>query len=249
MNNLYNLSHIVNTLNTQSQTLPYIQELIYNMSLHVGEYKMSARTTDFNGWFLCDGRSVERNTYPALYEIIGTSFGSIDSNTFNIPNFNGRVFGQIGSSNILGTAVGSETHTLSVNEIPSHRHTGTTVSAGAHIHTAACSTAGNHAHTITDPGHTHTQTTINDDFNNSGATPPGFSADSAGSMTWNNINSSTTGITINSNGDHNHNVTIASNGSHSHTFNTDYFGGGLAHNNMQPTLFGGNIFIFTGLVV
>ena len=57
-----------------------------------------------------------------------------------------------------------------------------------------------HNHTassvVTDPGHTHSQTTINDDFNNSGANPPGFTQDSAGSRTWNNINSSTTGITV-----------------------------------------------------
>lgn len=254
MNNYYNLSQTVNTLSLQSQTMPYIHELIYNMSLHVGEYKMSARATDFNGWILCDGRSIDRTAYTALFNVIGTSFGSTNSNTFNIPDYRGRVFGQIGSGSnltnrVLGSSIGTETHTLSQNEIPGHSHTGTTSNAGSHIHTATSSTAGNHSHTITDPGHTHTQTTINDDFNNSGTNPPGFIADSAGTMTWNNINSSTTGITINSNGDHSHSIVVASGGNHSHAFTTDLTGGGLAHNNMQPTLFGGNIFIFSGFVI
>ena len=35
-------------------------------------------------------------------------------------------------------------------------------------------------------------------------------------------------------------------GSHTHTFTTANTGGGLAHNNMQPTLFIGNTFIYAG---
>lgn len=34
-------------------------------------------------------------------------------------------------------------------------------------------------------------------------------------------------------------------GNHSHTISSQ--GGGQAHNNMQPTLFGGNYFIFAGI--
>ena len=75
-----------------------------------------------------------------------------------------------------------------------------------------------HNHTITDPGHSHTQTTVNDDFNNSGSYPnytvPSYPRyDSAGTITWTNtINSTTTGITINN------------------------IGGNQAHNNLQPYL-------------
>ena len=69
---------------------------------------------------------------------------------------------------------------------------------------------------FTDPGHTHTQTTINDDFNSSAGNPPGFIGDSAGSMTWNNINSATTGLSVDSGG------------AHSHVFTTGNTGGTLA---------------------
>jgi len=41
---------------------------------------------------------------------------------------------------------------------------------------------------------------------------------------------------------------VAGSGSHTHTFTTDSTGGGLPHNNMQPTLFIGNVFIFSGIL-
>lgn len=191
----------------------------------IGDYKWSARTADFDGWLVCDGRDVYRDAYPQLFAVIGTSFGAGNgSTTFKLPDGRGRVPGMAGSGSGLtartvGQTVGAEAHTLAANEMPAHDHTGSTNTTGAH------------GHTVNDPGHTHTQTTTNDDFNNSGANPPGFSADSAGTMTWNNISSSTTGITI------------GSNGSHSHTFTTSSIGGGLSHNNMQPTVFIGNMFI------
>lgn len=37
-------------------------------------------------------------------------------------------------------------------------------------------------------------------------------------------------------------------GTHTHTFTTNSTGGGLPHNNMQPTLFIGNVFIFSGVL-
>lgn len=213
----------------------------------VGDVKWSARSTDFDGWLLCDGREVYRNAFPSLFGVIGTSFGlGNGTTTFNIPDCRGRVPGMIGNgsgltSRLLGQATGAETHTLSSNELPGHAHTGTTGTVAGHNHGGASASGGGHTHSITDPGHTHTQTTINDDFNNSGGSPPGFTGDSAGSRTWTNISTNTTGITVNAVGDHTH--VIATDGSHSHTFTTASTGGGLAHNNMQPTLFIGNMFI------
>jgi microcystin-dependent protein len=225
-----------------------VNALLALTSLHVGEYKLSARSEDFQGWLLCDGRSLDRVQHKALFDVIGTTFGSQNAQTFTLPDYRGRVIGQPGqgaglSTRAMGAAVGSETHALTASEMPSHFHTGTVDSAGAHAHTASTAAAGAHTHGITDPGHAHTQTTINDDFNSSGSAPPGFAADSAGSRTWSNIN---TGVTINSAGDHTHAVTVASGGAHVHTFTTAAIGGGAAHANMQPTLFGANVYIYGG---
>jgi microcystin-dependent protein len=247
MNNIHDLANVVNVMN--NKTLPSIFELFMNMGFHVGEYKWSARSNDYGNWYVCDGRSLSVNEYDELYQVIGTSFGSNDAVSFKLPDLRGRVMGCIGTgtgltTRTIGDKVGTETHILTTNEIPSHTHTNTLSSSGTHNHGGSTSTGGVHSHTINDPGHTHTQTTINDDFNNSGATPPGFTADSAGSRTWTNINSSTTGITVNSNGDHLH--TISNDGSHVHTLTINNTGGGLAHNNMQPTTFAGNVFIYIG---
>lgn len=225
MNNLHDVLRLMNT--EKSVDLKSLMQMVSNMNLHVGEYKLSARETDMGGWLICDGRSLSRAKYTALFGVIGTKFGSDNADTFKLPDYRGRVIGQPGlgaglSTRAMGDAVGTETHTLTEEEMPAHTHSGSTGASGAHTHT------------VNDPGHTHTQTTTNDDFNNSGENPPGFTADSAGTMTWNNINSSTTGITL------------QSAGSHTHSFTTHSCGASEAHNNMQPTLFGANVFIFAG---
>ena len=156
------------------------------------------------GWLFCDGSEVKKSKYPHLFSVIGSTYGvASNSDNFVLPNLKERL--PVGNSNVsnfqLGNTGGNKTVTLGVNQLPSHTHTGTT------------NADGSHTHTINDPGHTHTQTTINDDFNNSGAAPPGFSADSAGSRTWNNISTNTTGITINASSQHTHGFTTNSTGS------------------------------------
>lgn len=236
----YQYDRIVRTENVVAKLLPYL-----------GDYKMSARTSDFYGWLLCDGRELNRSEHSMLFEVIGTAFGASSDSTFKLPDFRGRVLGQPGNGaglteRALGSAIGAETHLLNTSEVPSHTHGGTTFSSGEHDHATTTQNAGAHSHAITDPGHVHTQTTINDDFNSSGEDPPGFAADSAGTRTWNNINPSTTGISINSAEAHSHVVTVADAGAHTHTFVTHAAGGGRAHNIMQPTLFGVHVFIYAG---
>ncbi|WP_405376366.1 phage tail protein [Pseudobutyrivibrio sp.] len=38
------------------------------------------------GWMICDGTSLLRTSYPELFAVIGTAFGSADSTHFNIPD-------------------------------------------------------------------------------------------------------------------------------------------------------------------
>ena len=210
----------------------------------IGDLKWSILNADNDGWLICDGRALIRKQYPKLFAIIGTTFGAPSLTTFSLPDCRGRVLAGVSQARGLAQAVGSETQTLTVNQIPSHTHTGTTESAGSHAHSGATSSNGSHDHTINDGGHSHQQHTINDDFNNSGGSGPSFSADSAGYRTWNNIESSTTGITINANGSHTH--TISSDGAHTHTFTSNATGGGQSFSVMQPTLFIGNVLIFGG---
>lgn len=216
--------------------------------LQIGDYKYSSRNDDINGWLVCDGRSLSREDYPELFEVIGTSFGAINSSSFNLPDYRGRVPGGIGSgtgltSRNLGSSLGTETVTLSESQIPSHSHTGTTDAGGVHNHTASNDSAGSHNHTYTDAYFAENQ--------GSGGAIYGTSAsiDSDNQFIYRTegggYSNTPSAINTSSNGSHTHNITVDNSTSHTHTFTTATTGTGGSHNNMQPTLFGGNVLIFS----
>jgi microcystin-dependent protein len=78
------------------------------------------------------GQAISRSTYASLFSLIGTQYGTGDgSNTFNLPNKQGRLSAMIessstllsptffnGNSTQLGAAGGADHHTLTLNEIP-----------------------------------------------------------------------------------------------------------------------------------
>jgi len=76
-----------------------------------------------SGLLLCDGSSVSNVDYPALWDIIGTTYGGTSATDFYLPDLRGKV--AIGSSagHTLATTGGIETVTLGVGEMPSHTHT------------------------------------------------------------------------------------------------------------------------------
>ena len=95
-----------------------------------GTVIQSAAINEPEGWFECDGRELNRLIYTNLFDAIGytysTSYGGTDL-SFNIPDTRGRVAIGLGSGSglttrNLGDKGGEETHTLSLNEIPSHSH-------------------------------------------------------------------------------------------------------------------------------
>ena len=77
-----------------------------------------------DGWQLCIGTAISRETYAALFALIGTTFGSGDgSTTFNLPNMRGRFpLGKAvsGTGSALGETGGiiDHEHTVSGQSAP-----------------------------------------------------------------------------------------------------------------------------------
>jgi microcystin-dependent protein len=97
---------------------------LMRMDVPIGTVLDYAGSTVPTGYLECDGSAVSRTTYPLLYAAIGTTWGAGDgSTTFNLPNLGGRACIGKGSRNV-GNTGGSETHTLTSDEMPSHCHNG-----------------------------------------------------------------------------------------------------------------------------
>src|SRR5690606_22041860 len=77
------------------------------------------------GFLLADGAEVSRANYPALFAVIGTTYGEGNgSTTFNLPDFRQRMpigKGESGTASVLGEPGASLDHT---HTQPSHRHAG-----------------------------------------------------------------------------------------------------------------------------
>lgn len=110
---------------------------LHDAATPTGALLAFAGTSAPSGYLLCDGTAVSRTTYSTLFGVIGTSFGVGDgSTTFNLPDLRGRVpvgLDNLGGSSAnrvvdaqgdaLGGSLGTETHTLTEDEIPAHAHT------------------------------------------------------------------------------------------------------------------------------
>jgi microcystin-dependent protein len=114
---------------------------LYSAPYDIGDFFYSiSSNSDFDRWLLCDGRSLSVIDYPQLFSVMGYSFGGSGS-VFKLPDPRGRILGLKGqgsglSNRTLGENVGAETHTLTINEIPTHNHA--LIDIG-------------HSHTITQP--------------------------------------------------------------------------------------------------
>jgi hypothetical protein len=210
----------------------------YAAQAKYGDIKSGIQTADHEGWVKLDGRAM--NTLSTSQQAVAASFGISGT----LPNATNSYLVQNGTA--MASVSGANTATLTQANLPVATFNGTAASAGDHAHGGTTDYQGTHTHNVYDPGHTHTQWTTNDDFNNSGGNPPGFTGDSAGYRTWGNINASYTGISLYNSGNHNHNITTNNAGAHTHTVSVSSGGSGTAIN-IAPRSFSVNMFIYLGL--
>lgn len=94
---------------------------------YIGEIRLFAGNFAPRGWAFCMGQllSISQNT--TLFSLIGTYYGGNGQTTFALPDYRGRVPINQGqgpglSNYTMGQTGGTETVTLTSNQIPAHQH-------------------------------------------------------------------------------------------------------------------------------
>jgi microcystin-dependent protein len=94
---------------------------------YVGEIRMFAGNFAPAGWMMCEGAQLPISENETLFQLIGTTYGGDGQSTFNLPNLQSRIPIHMGTAASgvtyqLAEAAGTESVTLTVQQIPSHTH-------------------------------------------------------------------------------------------------------------------------------
>jgi len=205
-----------------------------------GDTKSSFVLDDHLGWLKCDGRALDKVTFNLLFQVIGYQFGG-SGNNFNLPDLQGRVMGNTGfvrdednrtRTFAPGESVGELGHKLIQSEMPSHNHD--------------INGLQSNAPPVTANGNTSSETT---GITHNGTGPTGGGRDGYG-LAYQDGHS-TMNAAVNDGSEPNLFTSIAAltltDPGHSHQIKSN--GGDQYHNNIQPTLFYGNTFIYSGVPI
>ena len=94
---------------------------------YIGEIKLFSGNYAPVNWHFCDGTMLQISGNEALFSLIGVTYGGNGTSTFALPDLRGRVpVGQgqgTGLTNrALGQSGGTETVTVSADQLPVHTH-------------------------------------------------------------------------------------------------------------------------------
>lgn len=142
-----------------------------------GSIVMYGGSTAPTGWLICDGSVKAAATYPNLFAAIGSTFNTSGEGTgnFRLPDLRGRAPIGVGTgtgltARTLGATGGTETHNLTINEMPAHYHA------------------------IIDPGHSHSENVVGDSVTELTEAAPDALAPFLPTNVASTTGSSTTGI-------------------------------------------------------
>ena len=93
----------------------------------IGEIRMFGGNFAPAGWAFCNGSLIPISQNDTLFNLIGTTYGGDGQTTFALPDLRGRVPLHQGqgpglTGYIQGENGGTETATLTSNQMPAHRH-------------------------------------------------------------------------------------------------------------------------------
>lgn len=102
----------------------------------IGDIRMFGGNFAPRGWAFCDGQLLAISQNDALFALLGTTYGGDGQTTFALPDFRGRLPVHPGSGPGLtprfqGEKGGTESVSLTANQLGSHDHGGLRVSAGS----------------------------------------------------------------------------------------------------------------------
>lgn len=88
----------------------------------IAEIQMYAFAFPPRGWAQCNGQllSIAQNT--AVFSLLGTTYGGNGTTTFGLPDMRSRTPVHWGNTVTLGEVSGTESVTLTANQIPAHNH-------------------------------------------------------------------------------------------------------------------------------
>ena len=93
----------------------------------LGVVEMYCGSSIPENYAMCDGQALSISLYPELYQVLGTTFNTAATapGMFCLPDLRGRFIVGAGADedyNTIGKTGGEKTHTLTVEEMPSHNH-------------------------------------------------------------------------------------------------------------------------------
>lgn len=94
----------------------------------IAEISMFAGNFAPRNWAFCDGQLLSVASNSALFSLVGTIYGGDGRTTFALPDMRGRTAIHAGNGpgltpRTIGQRGGSETNTMTINQLPSHTHT------------------------------------------------------------------------------------------------------------------------------
>jgi microcystin-dependent protein len=97
-------------------------------SPYVGQIMMFGGNFAPLNWALCNGQSMSISQQNTLFTLIGTTYGGDGSQSFNLPDMQGRIPVHMGqatglSNYVIGQKGGVEQVTLTTQTTPAHTHT------------------------------------------------------------------------------------------------------------------------------
>lgn len=189
-----------------------------------GSVYLFAGSTAPQGFLLCDGSAVSRDTYATLYAVIGDTYGAGDGfTTFNLPDLSGRVVLGTSSTYTLASTGGEESHVLTSAEIPSHTHV---IPSHTHAHTIKATTPSL-SHTITQPAYKYAGVSGSQGTDVSSQDTNAYSGTSSATASRTNLSITAHAAAA---------CTMSGTITDCSAFDMQTAGSGTAHNNLQPYL-------------